>query len=191
MNKILKERINAAQERIYQENIVNGGSSLIMLVHGLLTAAARYWSRVDPTDFCVQLVTPDCIVFGGVNRLIWTPAHGFKPDRSYCTPAFLETCDSLGRVPGAEPHVVVGELCGAKCPECDEAACTLLRDHLLKDPKDKHAHSLCAWEEPRAVSEPEPTARDRAKINYIKARDALNNALQTVVNDTKKPAGTE
>lgn len=186
MNEILRERIDIATVGIYERNVVNSGGSIMMLIHALVTAAARYWTRVDPTDFCVQMVTPDCIVFGGVNRLIWSPAHGFKPDRSYCTPAFLETCDSLGRAPGSEPHVVIGELCGAKCPDCDEATCTLARDHLLKDPDDKHAHTVCAWKEPAPISD-----RDRAKVNYTNARDALNDALQAIVNDTKKPGSSE
>ena len=43
-----------------------------------------------PTDFCFQNISHDCIVFGGVNRLIWRVDSGFTPDESYCTERFLD-----------------------------------------------------------------------------------------------------
>lgn len=39
-------------------------------------------------DFCVQHVTPVSAVFGGTNRVIWTPANGFRIDESFCTSRF-------------------------------------------------------------------------------------------------------
>ena len=41
-------------------------------------------------DFCVQLVLDHVVVFGGMNRVIWTPRRGFSLDPSYCTPSFIE-----------------------------------------------------------------------------------------------------
>jgi hypothetical protein len=37
-------------------------------------------------DFCVQ----SGIVFGGWNRIIWTPMNGFVLDEPYCTPHVIE-----------------------------------------------------------------------------------------------------
>ena len=31
-------------------------------------------------DFCIQYVGGSSVVFGGVNRLLWTPRFGFKLD---------------------------------------------------------------------------------------------------------------
>ena len=70
------------------------------IIYEIILAAASYWADSDLTDFCVQNVSDDCIVFGGVNRLIWRPAMGYFPDRSYCNEAFLRRCDTLGRTPG-------------------------------------------------------------------------------------------
>lgn len=66
-------------------------------------AASRYWDAegVSPDDFCLQGVGPECVVFGGTNRLVWSPERGFRPDRSYCNPAFLARCDALGPLPKA------------------------------------------------------------------------------------------
>lgn len=46
------------------------------------------------SDFCVQTTGMQTVVFGGSNRLIWTPRGGFRPDRSYCTQRFLALYDS-------------------------------------------------------------------------------------------------
>lgn len=40
-------------------------------------------------DFCVQHIGFPGAVFGGTNRLLWTPSRGFRPDHTYCTPRFL------------------------------------------------------------------------------------------------------
>jgi hypothetical protein len=45
------------------------------------------------SDFCVQNVGTNA-VFGGTNRLIWHPKHGFRPDRGYCTERFLREFDA-------------------------------------------------------------------------------------------------
>ncbi len=49
------------------------------------------------SDFCVQHISGigGNIVFGGVNRLIWSPDLGFNPDRCYCTENFLKKWDKM------------------------------------------------------------------------------------------------
>jgi hypothetical protein len=49
-----------------------------------------------PQDFCVQYVSSNSVIFGSTNRVIWTPAKGFIPDRSYCTQKFLNYWDNRG-----------------------------------------------------------------------------------------------
>ena len=69
------------------------------LAYAICEAAAQYWDRSDPYDFCLQSFGGDTIVFGGTNRLIWSPRMGFTPDPSYCTDRFLRRCTQLGRLP--------------------------------------------------------------------------------------------
>ena len=47
-------------------------------------------------DFCTQDVG-SVAVFGGTNRLIYSPVHGFRMDESYCTPTFRERFNKLQR----------------------------------------------------------------------------------------------
>jgi len=50
----------------------------------------------SPDDFCIQHCDGcDCIIFGGLNRLIYRPMQGFWPDRSYCSQRFLSNWDRL------------------------------------------------------------------------------------------------
>ncbi len=59
----------------------------------LVDAAFGVFERAGcPNDFCIQDIGR-CAVFGGTNRLIWSPGRSFYPDRSYCTPKFLEYWD--------------------------------------------------------------------------------------------------
>ncbi|RKZ94258.1 MAG: hypothetical protein DRQ46_10210 [Gammaproteobacteria bacterium] len=46
------------------------------------------------TDFCIQEVG-NVVVFGGVNRLIWHPKHGFYCDKKYCTQNFMESMKEM------------------------------------------------------------------------------------------------
>lgn len=39
-------------------------------------------------DFCLQCVG-SVVVFGGRNRLLWSPNHGFRCDSDYCTKNFI------------------------------------------------------------------------------------------------------
>ena len=49
-----------------------------------------------PNDFCIQsmdgFTTEVPLIFGGTNRLLWTPWKGFVPDVSYCNDGFLDAC---------------------------------------------------------------------------------------------------
>ena len=62
---------------------------------GLLVADAAKEIFIDCNaehDFCIQCVE-GVAVFGGTNRLLWSPAFGFRPDKSYCTKEFLAKFD--------------------------------------------------------------------------------------------------
>ena len=47
------------------------------------------------SDFCVQHVGSLAAIFGGVNRVIFSPRTGWRVDRSYCSSRFLEAWDSI------------------------------------------------------------------------------------------------
>lgn len=87
------------------ERFVGGDTRLgdaAILLYEVVLQAAVYWDApgLDPDDFCVQHVGLDALVFGGRNRLVWSPAYGYRPDRRDCTAAFLARCDALGPLPG-------------------------------------------------------------------------------------------
>ncbi|WP_295390503.1 hypothetical protein [uncultured Thiodictyon sp.] len=48
-------------------------------------------------DFAIQSISDvnEEAVFGCTNRLVWRPASGYRPDRSYCTQGFLSRWDQL------------------------------------------------------------------------------------------------
>lgn len=48
-------------------------------------------------DFGVQYTGSSSAVFGGHNRVCWTPRLGFYPDRPYCTERFLRLYDEKCR----------------------------------------------------------------------------------------------
>ena len=63
----------------------------VEIIDLLVEEAYSYWDRANcQYDFCVQSVGLGIIVFGGTNRLIWSYQHGFKIDKSYCSPNFLD-----------------------------------------------------------------------------------------------------
>lgn len=41
-------------------------------------------------DYCVQNVCSETLVFGGTNRVIWSPKGGYWCDENYCTDRFKE-----------------------------------------------------------------------------------------------------
>jgi hypothetical protein len=57
-------------------------------------AEALFESCGYAEDFCVQFIGHDHAIFGGANRVIWTPAKGFHPLRGSCTTAFLQRCEA-------------------------------------------------------------------------------------------------
>lgn len=57
----------------------------------------------ESEDFCIQNAGSTSAVFGGTNRLIWTPLKGFYPDRSYCRPGFLSAWDASAYTRGEMP----------------------------------------------------------------------------------------
>lgn len=70
------------------------------LLAEIVAQASNFWyaDGIDPGDFCLQSNPTSfsgAIVFGGTNRLIWSPRNGFHPDQSYCNPRFLEHAKHL------------------------------------------------------------------------------------------------
>ena len=64
----------------------------VEIIDLIVEEAYGFWDRANcQYDFCVQNVGLGHIVFGGTNRLIWSYQHGFKMDKSYCSPNFLES----------------------------------------------------------------------------------------------------
>lgn len=70
-------------------------STFDVILWEVLKSAAEHWVGLDEDDFCVQAAFGECLVFGGTNRLIWSPRRGFYPDKSYCTERFIERCRQL------------------------------------------------------------------------------------------------
>ena len=71
------------------EQVQKEGEGIIdhLLTH-LVSEAAVYFEEC-PDDFCLQHVGAESLVFGGTNRLIWSPLRSFFPDPTYCTKRFL------------------------------------------------------------------------------------------------------
>lgn len=51
-------------------------------------ARERFATCGAESDFCVQSIG-FVAVFGGTNRVIWSPKHGWSLDQSYCTERFI------------------------------------------------------------------------------------------------------
>jgi hypothetical protein len=64
----------------------------------VIVDASKFWEE-EPEDFCVQHVAATSIIFGGRNRIVWTPSRGFVIDLPYCGPAFIE---HFRKIDGAE-----------------------------------------------------------------------------------------
>ncbi len=91
----LQNRITQVAEAL-NKHITND-----ILAYTIAEAASCYWDEATADDFCLQSFDGQSAIFGSSNRLVWTPAAGFRPDCSYCTQRFLEQCDFLGRLPTA------------------------------------------------------------------------------------------
>ena len=47
-----------------------------------------------PDDYCIQDISGYRVIFGGLNRVVFTPFDGFWADQIYCTANFLDKFDS-------------------------------------------------------------------------------------------------
>jgi hypothetical protein len=90
----LQDRIVAIAEEL-NKHIGNE-----VLAYLIAESAGVYWEKTQVEDFGLQFFDAENIVFGGTNRLIWSPSKGFRPDRGYCTAKFLKHYDSIGPLPG-------------------------------------------------------------------------------------------
>lgn len=82
--------------RIYTEDqietFVNDNDFLSTnLMYDLIVQARQIFFEADSLeDFCIQSITSSHgFVFGGLNRLLWSIDHGFRPDKGYCSRQFL------------------------------------------------------------------------------------------------------
>ena len=64
------------------------------LVFSVIDTAATFFEGFD-TDFGIQYRDSDNIIFGGLNRIVWSPLKGFRIDRDYCTPDFIAQFDKI------------------------------------------------------------------------------------------------
>ena len=80
---MLTDELNKAMDRVIQQL----DSSQVV---GALIERALWFFEECPEDFCVQLQTGGGVVFGGTNRVTWTPTCGLWPEPSYCTSKFLK-----------------------------------------------------------------------------------------------------
>jgi hypothetical protein len=56
----------------------------------LIDEAQQRFQQCDAqNDFCIQDVGIN-VIFGGTNRLIWSPRQGFILDKLYCTQQFIK-----------------------------------------------------------------------------------------------------
>lgn len=66
------------------------------IAYSIAEAAAAHWGYdgADPNDFCLQppgeLTLGASLVFGGSNRLRWSPRRGFSIDAARCSPDFID-----------------------------------------------------------------------------------------------------
>ena len=56
-------------------------------------AMQRFQQCDAQNDFCIQDVGIN-VIFGGTNRLIWSPKQGFILDKLYCTQQFIQKYES-------------------------------------------------------------------------------------------------
>jgi len=85
---------------------------------GALLEATAYeiFQRCDALDdFCIQAVG-ERAVFGGTNRLTFSPVNGWGVERSCCTPRFLEEWDAIAHEYTGRP-----DGCNGNHAECQAA----------------------------------------------------------------------
>ena len=59
------------------------------------TAQYLYEKAGFKDDFCVQHITNSVIIFGGWNRVIWSPLNGYRVDSSSCREEFIEKFNNV------------------------------------------------------------------------------------------------
>ncbi len=68
------------------------------VIDEVLRWAAFYWLGLNEDDFCLQSGGGEVMVFGGLNRLIWTPSRGYQVDTG--SPQFKARYEGIGPLPG-------------------------------------------------------------------------------------------
>ena len=71
---------------------------LLTHLYGIVRGASVYW-RLCPDDFCFQNADGEIIVFGSVNRIVWSPTFGYQISSLHCTPAFRTRYAIIGPLP--------------------------------------------------------------------------------------------
>lgn len=98
-----REELDAAKKRVYEslceirETVVD--SEAAVLLWHVVEGASVYWAE-NPMDFILQSGDGgNTVVFGGYNRITWSPAGGYQMHRYSCTEAFIERYLSIGPNP--------------------------------------------------------------------------------------------
>ena len=74
------------------DRILEDSMGVTEVVDAIVSGAyIRFASCHASEGFCLQSMSMGTIVFGfgGTNRVIWSPAGGYRPVKDYCTPRFL------------------------------------------------------------------------------------------------------
>ena len=54
----------------------------------ILDTIKTIWEEC-PSDLCIQAEDFDHIIFGSINRVVWTVYTGFRIEKTYCTTQFI------------------------------------------------------------------------------------------------------
>lgn len=98
-----REELEAAKQRVYEQlcavyktHVDTDPATLLWYV---VEGAAAYWAD-NPADFIIQAAEGGkAVVFGGYNRITWTPAGGYQIHRYSCSDAFITRYLSIGPNP--------------------------------------------------------------------------------------------
>ena len=104
---LLQKRMNIEGKIPDIAQKIGEDSNWVMFAYSLTKAASIYFVHC-PDDFCIQHVGAEVVIFGGTNRLRWSPAHGFVPDPLYCTENFMVTYKGIGPIPGSVGDIFWG-----------------------------------------------------------------------------------
>lgn len=106
MDAKLKGKLERRIDEIF-ERFETGpaGRSWRDVIYAIIDTAAMFFTYSEGAidDFCIQSISDTCVTFGGVNRLTWSPKHGFGYSKAHCTPRFVENFEkimaSIGQTP--------------------------------------------------------------------------------------------